>query len=182
MSVYKKLNEARKAFHKTTLKKTGRNNFSGYDYFTLGDIVQPALAAFESAGLCAWATFDKEVAMLTIVDIDKPEHRILITSPMGSAALKGCHEVQNIGAVETYQRRYLWLIALDAVEQDVIEDTTDTRGEPSAYEAEHLPTLEAAAEKGAKALQEAFSALPAHEDKAAFWKKHSADLKKKAGA
>ncbi len=179
MSVYKKLNDARREFHKTALKKTGRNEFSKYDYFTLGDIVQPALAAFQKAGLCAVVTFDKEIATMTIVDVDKAEDRIVITSPMGSASLKGCHEVQNIGAVETYQRRYLWLAALDAVEGDVIEETTDTT---SDYELEHLPTLQQAAEKGAMALQEAFRGLPNDPEKAAFWAKHSAELKKKAGA
>ncbi|MNP43870.1 ERF superfamily protein [compost metagenome] len=46
------------------------------------------------------------------------------TSPMGSAALKGCHEVQNIGAVETYQRRYLYVTALEIVEHDALDSTT----------------------------------------------------------
>ena len=62
---------------------------------------------------------------MTIVNIDAPgEHNIIISSPMGSAALKGCHEVQNIGAVETYQRRYLWVAALEIVEHDVLDATT----------------------------------------------------------
>jgi hypothetical protein len=43
---------------------------------------------------------------------------------MGSAALKGCHEVQNIGAVETYQRRYLWVTAMEIVEHDALDATT----------------------------------------------------------
>jgi hypothetical protein len=43
---------------------------------------------------------------------------------MGSAALKGCHEVQNIGAVETYQRRYLWVSAMEIVEHDALDATT----------------------------------------------------------
>ena len=47
--------------------------------------------------------------------------QIVITSPMGSAALKGCHEVQQIGAVETYQRRYLWVAALEIVEHDALD-------------------------------------------------------------
>jgi hypothetical protein len=45
---------------------------------------------------------------------------------MGSAALKGCHEVQNIGAVETYQRRYLWVTAMEIVEHDVLDAVTGT--------------------------------------------------------
>lgn len=182
MSVYKKLNDARREFHKTALKKTGRNEFSKYDYFTLGDIVQPALVAFQNAGLCAVVAFDKEIATMTIVNVDKPEDRILITSPMGSATLKGCHEVQNIGAVETYQRRYLWLTALDAVEGDVIEETTDTRADLTPYEAEHLPAFEAAAAKGKEALQKAFAELKKSPEKGPFWAKFSGELKKKAGA
>jgi hypothetical protein len=43
---------------------------------------------------------------------------------MGSAQLKGCHEVQNIGAVETYQRRYLYTTALELLEHDVLDATT----------------------------------------------------------
>ena len=180
MSVYKKLNEARREFHKSSLKKSGQNKFSNYDYFTLADIVPAGLAAFQNAGLCAVMTFDKDVATMLIVNVDKPEEQIRITSPMGSAALKGCHEVQNIGAVETYQRRYLWSAALDAIERDIIEESTDAG--PTEYEAKYLTLLEAAAAKGPVALQEAFRGLPAHEEKAAFWAKHSADLKKKAGA
>jgi hypothetical protein len=43
---------------------------------------------------------------------------------MGSAALKGCHEIQNIGACETYCRRYLWVAALEIVEHDALDATT----------------------------------------------------------
>ncbi len=47
---------------------------------------------------------------------------------MGSAALKGCHEVQNVGAVETYQRRYLWVAALEIVEHDAIDSSDGNTG------------------------------------------------------
>ena len=55
-----------------------------------------------------------------------------ITSPMGSAALKGCHEVQNIGAVETYQRRYLWVTAMEIVEHDALDASTGKDAPKSA--------------------------------------------------
>jgi hypothetical protein len=43
--------------------------------------------------------------------------------PMSSAALKGCHEVQNLGAVQTYLRRYLWTNAFEIVEHDAIDSS-----------------------------------------------------------
>lgn len=122
-TVLKKLNEARTEFHGLELKKTGHNKFAGYYYFELADFLIPALRVFAKHGLCAVVSFDKEIASMTITALEDGSS-LTITSPMGSAALKGCHEVQNIGAVETYQRRYLWVAALEIVEHDALDATT----------------------------------------------------------
>ena len=121
MNVYQKLNAARAKFHSIELKKSGHNKFAGYKYFELADFIIPALAIFKEHGLTGIISFGKEEAHLEIVDNEKPENRIIITSPMSSAALKGCHEVQNLGAVQTYLRRYLWVAALEIVEHDAID-------------------------------------------------------------
>jgi len=123
MNVYQKLNEAREQFHKAKLKKSGHNKFANYYYFELGDFVIPALEIFKQIGLTSIISFGKEEASMTIVNNDKPEEKIIITSPMSSAALKGCHEVQNLGAVQTYIRRYLWVAALEVLEHDALDGT-----------------------------------------------------------
>lgn len=120
MPVLKKLNEARKAFHSTNLKKTGHNKFAGYSYFQLADFIAPALTIFDRVGLCAVVSFTQQEARMTITDLEDGSECV-ITSPMSSAALKGCHEVQNLGAVQTYLRRYLWVAALDIVEHDALD-------------------------------------------------------------
>jgi len=122
MSIYKKLNAARDEFHRLSLKKTGRNNFAKYSYFELSDFVIPALEVFSKHGLCAVTSFGVELAQMAVVEVEG-DGQIIFTSPMGSAALKGCHEVQNIGAVETYQRRYLWMAALEIVEHDALDSS-----------------------------------------------------------
>jgi hypothetical protein len=43
---------------------------------------------------------------------------------MADANLKGAHPIQNLGAVETYTRRYLWVTAMEIVEHDVLDATT----------------------------------------------------------
>ena len=123
MSIYRKLNLAREVFHATKLEKTGFNKFAGYKYFELGDFIIPALAVFNQFGLCAYISFESDIATMTIVDIDDM-NVIRLTSPMSTAALKGCHEVQNLGAVQTYLRRYLWVAALEIVEHDALDATT----------------------------------------------------------
>ena len=120
MNVYQKLNAARAKFHSIELKKSGHNKFAGYKYFELGDFIIPALEIFKEHGLTGIISFGKETADLRIVNNEKPEEVIVIESPMSSAALKGCHEVQNLGAVQTYLRRYLWVAALEIVEHDAI--------------------------------------------------------------
>lgn len=132
-NVYQRLNEARVKFHATELKKSGWNTFANYSYFELGDFLVPALRIFDEVGLCAIVSFTADTATMRIFCAEGPtEEFILITSPMGSAALKGCHEVQNIGAVETYQRRYLWVAALEIVEHYGLEATTGKAGAAKA--------------------------------------------------
>lgn len=129
MPVHKKLNEARIAFHALPLKKSGHNKFAGYKYFELGDFVIPALRIFNEIGLCAVISFSETTASMHIVDVEDGS-QIIIHSPMGSANLKGCHEIQNIGACETYCTRYLWTAALCIVEHDALEATTG-KSEPA---------------------------------------------------
>ncbi len=64
-----------------------------------------------------------------IVDVEDGS-MVIIHSPMGSANLKGCHEIQNIGACETYSTRYLWTAALCIVEHDALDATTG-KSEPA---------------------------------------------------
>lgn len=123
MSVHKKLNAARIELQNSKLAKSGNNKFAGYKYFELGDFLPTINTIFNKAGLCGVVSFASDLATLTITDIED-NSQIVITSPMGSAALKGCHEVQNIGAVETYQRRYLWVTAMEIVEHDALEAVT----------------------------------------------------------
>ena len=128
LEVYVKLAAARSRLRAKPLKKSGLNKFAGYQYFELGDFLHPTLEIFDDLGLIGIVSFTKDQAELTIVDTDNGGE-IVITSPFGSAALKGCHEVQNIGAVETYQRRYLWVAAMEIVEHDALDATTGRKGD-----------------------------------------------------
>lgn len=123
LNIYEKLLEARVRFHQAEIKKSGWNDYGKYAYFELADFIVPLLAIFNDLRMIPVVSFTKEVATLTIIDLDKLEDRIEFTSPMGGAALKATHEIQQIGAVETYQRRYLYIMSLDIVEHDAIDSS-----------------------------------------------------------
>ena len=123
MNVFEKLNEARIRFQSANVKKSGKNSFAGYSYYELSDIL-PAInkLASDLKFTCA-VKFEKELATLEFVDIEKPEEKIIFTSPMSDASLKGCHAVQNLGAVETYLKRYLYQNCFEIVENDALDAT-----------------------------------------------------------
>ena len=122
MTVYKKLQEARIRLQNTELKKSGKNKFAGYEYFELGDFLPQIQNICKEVGLCGVVSFNDQMAFLQINDVDDGTS-IMFTSPMSTAALKGCHEVQNLGAVQTYLRRYLWTNAFEIVEHDALDAT-----------------------------------------------------------
>jgi hypothetical protein len=123
MSVYKKLQQARMLLQGTKLTKSGKNKFAGYEYFELGDFLPAIQKICHEIGLCGIVSFNHEMAYLQINDVEDGTS-IMFTSPMSSAALKGCHDVQNLGAVQSYLRRYLWTNAFEIVEHDVLDATT----------------------------------------------------------
>jgi len=132
MNVYQKLNLAREKFHSAEIKKSGHNKFAGYHYFELGDFVVPALKIFKEVGLTSVIRFEADIATMEIVNNEKPEDRIYILSPMSEASLKGCHPVQNLGAVQTYVRRYLWVAALEIVEHDALDSAEPVKEDKPA--------------------------------------------------
>ena len=122
MNVYKRLQKCRVELGMMEIKESGNNKFSGYTYIELGDFLPHITGLCELHGLCTVISFD-EKATLTIINSDKPEEQIVVTSPMSTAELKGCHAIQNLGAVETYLRRYLYVAAFDIVEHDALDST-----------------------------------------------------------
>ena len=120
MSVHKKLMQARVKLQSVEMKKSGQNKFAGYSYFELADFIPHVQTIFNELGLCGVVSFDNTYASLTITDVEDGTV-IVVTSPMAEANLKGAHPIQNLGATLSYQRRYLWMAAMELVEGDAID-------------------------------------------------------------
>ena len=117
MTIYEKLAEARTRLN---VKKSGKNNFAKYGYFELADFLPEINLLAKELGFVCLVSFDAEKATMTIKDATG-EGEIIFTSPMSTAELKGCHAVQNLGAVQTYLRRYLYQTAFEIVEAEQLD-------------------------------------------------------------
>ena len=122
MTIFEKLIEARLRFQNAGVKKSGNNKFAGYTYYELADILPEINKLANELKFCCVVNFTDEKATLDFCDLEA-DAKITFTSPMSSASLKGCHEVQNLGAVETYIKRYLYQNCFEIVENDVLDET-----------------------------------------------------------
>lgn len=131
MNVYEKLAKARVMFQANNPKMSGKNTYAGYTYFELSDILPVINKIGAEIGFVCEVSFSVEGAELLFRNTEKPDEYITFTSPMSTASLKGCHEVQNLGAVQTYIKRYLYQNAFEIVESDALNAGTKEEKKPA---------------------------------------------------
>lgn len=130
-NIYAKLALSKKQFTDSGIKKSGKNRNYGYKYFQLDDIIPIANDILLNNGLVFYSSFNEYTAIGTLVNIDNPEEKITVLSPMrkldtvSQAGKSKMNEVQGLGAEETYQRRYLYYMLLDIVECDTFDLGTE---------------------------------------------------------
>lgn len=126
-NVYSKMQNIRCQLLEEPLEKSGNNKFANFKYFELSDFLPTITRLLKENGLCSCVTFTNDEAKLVIINVDKPEEKLEFTSPMSTAAVaKNGNEVQNLGAVQTYLRRYLYVAAFEIVENDGLDAATGT--------------------------------------------------------
>lgn len=124
MNVYEKLQDCRCELQQKKLKKSGKNSYSGFEYFELRDFLPALNEIFKTKGLCTNFSISNGNASLQIINTEKPEEIILFASPIEDLDLKGCNKIQALGGVHTYMKRYLYLNALEIVESDLFDSVT----------------------------------------------------------
>ncbi len=131
MNIYEKLQSMRVELQQKNIKKSGKNKFAGYEYYELSDILPPINELQAKHKTCSYISFNPDLAVLNIINSENPEEQITFTSPMAELTLKGGQAIQNLGGVETYQRRYLYMAAFEIVENDYFDATQGKDQQPN---------------------------------------------------
>lgn len=135
MGVHVKLQQARVALANHPLKKTGQNKHHGFSYFELGDFLPTIQKIFNDVKLCGQTSFENHVASLTIYDAEDPSSYIVFSSPTAEAKLAKGSPIQELGSMHTYMRRYLWLMAMEISENDLVDaQESPPKANPSKLE------------------------------------------------
>ena len=121
MNIYEKLQNCRVELQKMNLKKTGENKFAGFKYYELADFLPTVNEMFLKYKLTSNFSIYENQAILSITNLEKTDEVINFYSPIADANIKGCTPVQSLGGVHTYLKRYLYINALEIVENDMFD-------------------------------------------------------------
>lgn len=119
-SVMKKLQKSRVDWQSKPRKKSGFNKFQNFKYFVLKDILPTVNEIFNKNGLYSQYNLTKDYAELIITDSSTGDY---LTYRIPVQKLDN-PTMQNIGAINTYSKRYLYMNALE-IEED--EDELDSQ-------------------------------------------------------
>lgn len=110
------------ALSELDLKASGNNTYSNYTYLELGDFMPQLLKLFTKYKVYTNFDFGNDGrAILSLHDAeDNSAQQITTGIKIVEISLKACNEMQNIGGVHTYARRYLYLAMFDIVENDIL--------------------------------------------------------------
>lgn len=156
-NIFKKLAEARVLIRGMMGTKSGFNKYANYRYFELEDIIPPMLKVFNLVGLIGIEGHEDaqihpengiqlkpEFYTLKIYNTDNLNDKpIIFTKKYADAATKGQLPIQAIGSESTYMRRYLWLDALEIVENDATDATARSGEQAEAVPAKPRMATEA---------------------------------------
>ena len=132
MNLFQKINKIKEEILKANLKKSGFNKFSNFSYYELADITPTIVMLCNKYDVMTQFTFENDFARLIIIDIEKPMEVLCYTSPMKDLQIKGANDIQALGGTETYQRRYLYMMAFDIIENDMFDATSGMTDEDKA--------------------------------------------------
>jgi hypothetical protein len=127
LNIYQKLQKARARLNAANLQKSGKNAFgNGFKYFELKDFMPHVNEIFDELGLIGATDFSNDtIAALYIIDAEDPEKRLVFTCQKAEAGLRQGTPIQNVGAQQTYLRRYLWVQAMELTEDDSVDSLGD---------------------------------------------------------
>jgi hypothetical protein len=121
-NIYGKLMEARIRLQEKNLKKSGRSKSSCFSYYELSDFLPEINRIFVDLKLYSMFSINHEkVATLCIINEENTTENVVYQSPIGEVELRGCSAIQGIGAAHTYMKRYLYMNALEIVENDQLD-------------------------------------------------------------
>ena len=107
------------------LKKSGKNKFAGFDYFELADFLPRLNELMLEEGINDLFTIEGDEVALTLLRGEEEQTYkmpfIKFSVPLNKNGQPSMQEIQYLGALNTYYKRYLYLNAFGITDGEVID-------------------------------------------------------------
>lgn len=134
----KSLNESiiaiRTKLQSKTLKKSGKNSYAGFNYYELADFLPTLNQLEQEEGVNDCFTIENDEAILTLIKgKEKQEYKMpfkIFDTPVNTKynkttgetrEVKSMQDIQYLGALNTYYKRYLYINAFGITDGDIID-------------------------------------------------------------
>lgn len=130
MTLYQKLEEARKLVRNTKHKKKGKNTFSKYSYFTPEQVEQIVAEVCEKTKLLPLMSLRRNeyglYQEMTIINLeDEKESPLVFELATVIGELKATNATQQMGGTDTYSERYLKMKVFQIKDNNLEFDSYD---------------------------------------------------------
>lgn len=144
----KKLNEKiiniRVELQNSNIKKSGKNKFAGFSYYELSDFLPKLNELMKVYKINDRFTIADNVAMMQLIDCESNEMAVFTMPfvnfdvPTNKNGIKQMQDIQYLGALNTYYKRYLYLNAFGITDGEVIDslDNKDLCEQPQEQSGE----------------------------------------------
>lgn len=113
------------------LKKSGKNKFAGFEYFELADFLPTLNELMQAEEINDIFTIEDEYARLILIKgNEQQEYKIpfkMFTTPVNAKGIKSMQDIQYLGALNTYYKRYLYLNAFGITDGEVIDSMDNSQ-------------------------------------------------------
>lgn len=113
------------------LQKSGQNKFAGFKYFELADFLPTLNRLMEKYDVNDIITIEGSTISLSLVKGEEVNKYampfVIFETPLNNKGAKSMQDIQYLGALNTYYKRYLYLNAFGITDGEVI-DSMDNSG------------------------------------------------------
>lgn len=107
------------------IKKSGKNKYAGFEYYELGDFLPKLNELMLEENINDLFTIENdEVKLILMKDEEKQEYKMpfrIFETPLTKDGKQSMQDIQYLGALNTYYKRYLYLNAFGITDGEVID-------------------------------------------------------------
>lgn len=107
------------------IKKSGKNKFAGFEYYELGDFLPKLNELMLEENINDLFTIENdEVKLILMKGEEKQEYKMpfrIFETPLTKDGKQSMQDIQYLGALNTYYKRYLYLNAFGITDGEVID-------------------------------------------------------------